>query len=198
MFSNSVNHNIPAWSRFWTEYPPCRNKKQTHHPLSTELPLLLQTVVVYHWPHERYVSARQTCYSLFSSVFVWELIANCLALIDESFASAGKLDGCGFLLLCTQQKQLWEEEPCVNSSQTLRQSVVLLNFKSSSLSPLIAHLRSALWWLNLMCFVVFCSYMTDGGLGLYTRRLNRMPDSMAAVRENLHRNTSSGQGDADR
>uniref|UniRef100_A0A1A8AB55 Neuron navigator 2 n=1 Tax=Nothobranchius furzeri TaxID=105023 RepID=A0A1A8AB55_NOTFU len=41
------------------------------------------------------------------------------------------------------------------------------------------------------------SYMTDGGLGLYTRRLNRLPDSMAAVRETLHRNTSSGQGDGD-
>ncbi|KAI9535851.1 hypothetical protein NQZ68_039883 [Dissostichus eleginoides] len=41
-------------------------------------------------------------------------------------------------------------------------------------------------------------YMTDGGLGMYTRRLNRLPDSMAAVRETLHRNTSSGQGDADR
>ncbi|XP_070693785.1 neuron navigator 2 [Pempheris klunzingeri] len=40
-------------------------------------------------------------------------------------------------------------------------------------------------------------YMTDGGLGLYTRRLNRLPDSMAAVRETLHRNMSSGQGDAD-
>ncbi|XP_019123595.2 neuron navigator 2 isoform X4 [Larimichthys crocea] len=40
-------------------------------------------------------------------------------------------------------------------------------------------------------------YMTDGGLGLYTRRLNRLPDSMAAVRETLHRNASSGQGDAD-
>lgn len=47
-------------------------------------------------------------------------------------------------------------------------------------------------------FFVFCSYMTDGGLGLYTRRLNRMPDSMAAVRETLHRNASTGQGDADR
>ncbi|XP_076003126.1 neuron navigator 2 isoform X2 [Genypterus blacodes] len=40
-------------------------------------------------------------------------------------------------------------------------------------------------------------YMTDGGLGLYTRRLNRLPDSMTAVRETLHRNASSGQGDAD-
>uniref|UniRef100_A0A668AYE9 Neuron navigator 3 n=1 Tax=Myripristis murdjan TaxID=586833 RepID=A0A668AYE9_9TELE len=44
---------------------------------------------------------------------------------------------------------------------------------------------------------VTSGYMTDGGLGLYTRRLNRLPDSMAAVRETLHRNTSSGQGDAD-
>ncbi|XP_028256996.1 neuron navigator 2 isoform X3 [Parambassis ranga] len=43
---------------------------------------------------------------------------------------------------------------------------------------------------------VTSGYMTDGGLGLYTRRLNRLPDSMAAVRE-THRNTSSGQGDAD-
>ncbi|KAM9301882.1 neuron navigator 2 isoform 2-T2 [Gastrophryne carolinensis] len=40
-------------------------------------------------------------------------------------------------------------------------------------------------------------YMTDGGLGLYTRRLNRLPDGMAAVRETLQRNTSVGQGDAD-
>ncbi|KAM4602786.1 neuron navigator 2 isoform 2-T2 [Polymixia lowei] len=44
---------------------------------------------------------------------------------------------------------------------------------------------------------VTSGYMTDGGLGLYTRRLNRLPDSMAAVRETLQRNTSSGQGDAD-
>uniref|UniRef100_A0A8D3A6M1 Neuron navigator 3 n=1 Tax=Scophthalmus maximus TaxID=52904 RepID=A0A8D3A6M1_SCOMX len=44
---------------------------------------------------------------------------------------------------------------------------------------------------------VTSGYMTDGGLGLYTRRLNRMPDSMAAVRETLHRNAASGQGDAD-
>lgn len=51
---------------------------------------------------------------------------------------------------------------------------------------------------DLISCVVFCSYMTDGGLGLYTRRLNRLPDSMAAVRETLHRNASSGQGDADR
>uniref|UniRef100_A0A672Y450 Neuron navigator 3 n=1 Tax=Sphaeramia orbicularis TaxID=375764 RepID=A0A672Y450_9TELE len=44
---------------------------------------------------------------------------------------------------------------------------------------------------------VTSGYMTDGGLGLYTRRLNRLPDSMTAVRETLHRNTSTGQGDAD-
>uniref|UniRef100_A0A6Q2WWU7 Neuron navigator 3 n=1 Tax=Esox lucius TaxID=8010 RepID=A0A6Q2WWU7_ESOLU len=40
-------------------------------------------------------------------------------------------------------------------------------------------------------------YMTDGGLSLYARRLNRLPDGMAAVRETLQRNTSTGQGDAD-
>ncbi|KAK2520356.1 Nav2 isoform A [Columba livia] len=39
--------------------------------------------------------------------------------------------------------------------------------------------------------------MTDGGLGLYTRRLNRLPDGMAAVRETMQRNTSLGLGDAD-
>ncbi|KAM9765720.1 LOW QUALITY PROTEIN: neuron navigator 2 [Menidia menidia] len=44
---------------------------------------------------------------------------------------------------------------------------------------------------------VTSGYMTDGGLSLYTRRLNRLPDSMTAVRETLHRNASSGQGDAD-
>ncbi|XP_077375554.1 neuron navigator 2 isoform X7 [Festucalex cinctus] len=44
---------------------------------------------------------------------------------------------------------------------------------------------------------VTSGYMTDGGLGLYTRRLNRLPDSMSAVRETLHRNASSGQGDVD-
>ena len=35
--------------------------------------------------------------------------------------------------------------------------------------------------------------MTDGGLGLYTRRLNRLPDGMAVVRETLQRNTSLGR-----
>ncbi|XP_062417844.1 neuron navigator 2 isoform X3 [Pungitius pungitius] len=44
---------------------------------------------------------------------------------------------------------------------------------------------------------VASGYMTDGSLGLYTRRLNRLPDGMASVRETLHRNASSGQGDAD-
>ncbi|XP_061889373.1 neuron navigator 2 [Entelurus aequoreus] len=45
---------------------------------------------------------------------------------------------------------------------------------------------------------VASGYMTDGGLSLYTRRLNRLPDNnMSAVRETLHRNPSSGQGDAD-
>uniref|UniRef100_A0A8C5PML6 Neuron navigator 2 n=1 Tax=Leptobrachium leishanense TaxID=445787 RepID=A0A8C5PML6_9ANUR len=40
-------------------------------------------------------------------------------------------------------------------------------------------------------------YMTDGGLGLYTRRMNRLPEGMAAVRETLQRNEGTGQGDAD-
>ncbi|TNM90765.1 hypothetical protein fugu_003054 [Takifugu bimaculatus] len=44
---------------------------------------------------------------------------------------------------------------------------------------------------------VSSGYMTDGGLGLYTRRLNRLPDTMASVRETVHRNASSGQGDGD-
>lgn len=44
--------------------------------------------------------------SLLSSVFVREFFAKRLALINESFASTGKLDGCGFLLIYTQLKQL--------------------------------------------------------------------------------------------
>lgn len=50
------------------------------------------------------------------------------------------------------------------------------------------------------CIILFSfyRYMTDGGLGLYTRRLNRLPDGMAVVRETLQRNTSLGLGDADR
>ncbi|XP_078405638.1 neuron navigator 2 isoform X3 [Cetorhinus maximus] len=50
---------------------------------------------------------------------------------------------------------------------------------------------------NLRTDDIASGYMTDGGLGLYTRRLNRLPDGMAAVRENVQRNTSVGLGDAD-
>ncbi|XP_062869405.1 neuron navigator 2 [Trichomycterus rosablanca] len=39
-------------------------------------------------------------------------------------------------------------------------------------------------------------YMTDGGVSLYTRRLNRFPDGMPAMRETLQKH-STGQGDAD-
>ncbi|XP_051030344.1 neuron navigator 2 isoform X1 [Phodopus roborovskii] len=50
---------------------------------------------------------------------------------------------------------------------------------------------------NIRTEDITSGYMTDGGLGLYTRRLNRLPDGMAVVRETLHRNTSLGLGDAD-
>ncbi|XP_055272006.1 neuron navigator 2 isoform X3 [Moschus berezovskii] len=50
---------------------------------------------------------------------------------------------------------------------------------------------------NMRADDVTSGYMTDGGLGLYTRRLNRLPDGMAVVRETLQRNTSLGLGDAD-
>ncbi|XP_041074130.1 neuron navigator 2-like isoform X2 [Polyodon spathula] len=50
---------------------------------------------------------------------------------------------------------------------------------------------------NLRTDDVSSGYLTDGGLGLYTHRLNRLPDGMAAVRETLQRNTSMGVGDAD-
>ncbi|XP_074853779.1 neuron navigator 2 isoform X4 [Carettochelys insculpta] len=50
---------------------------------------------------------------------------------------------------------------------------------------------------NIRTDDITSGYMTDGGLGLYARRLNRMPDGMAAVRETLQRNTSLGLGDAD-
>ncbi|XP_023673183.2 neuron navigator 2 isoform X1 [Paramormyrops kingsleyae] len=50
---------------------------------------------------------------------------------------------------------------------------------------------------NVRADDVISGYMTDGGLSLYTRRLNRLPDGMAVVRETLHRNASTGQGDAD-
>ncbi|XP_057612573.1 neuron navigator 2 isoform X7 [Chionomys nivalis] len=51
---------------------------------------------------------------------------------------------------------------------------------------------------NIRSDDITSGYMTDGGLGLYTRRLNRLPDGMAVVRETLQRNTSLGLGDADR
>ncbi|XP_041416956.1 neuron navigator 2 isoform X7 [Xenopus laevis] len=50
---------------------------------------------------------------------------------------------------------------------------------------------------NIRSDEITSGYMTDGGLGLYTRRLNRLPDGMAAVRETLQRNASVGHGDAD-
>uniref|UniRef100_A0A8C2TSF8 Neuron navigator 2 n=1 Tax=Coturnix japonica TaxID=93934 RepID=A0A8C2TSF8_COTJA len=50
---------------------------------------------------------------------------------------------------------------------------------------------------NIRTDDITSGYMTDGGLGLYTRRLNRLPDGMAAVRETMQRNTSLGLGDAD-
>uniref|UniRef100_A0A2I3GWK4 Neuron navigator 2 n=1 Tax=Nomascus leucogenys TaxID=61853 RepID=A0A2I3GWK4_NOMLE len=43
---------------------------------------------------------------------------------------------------------------------------------------------------NIRTDDITSGYMTDGGLGLYTRRLNRLPDGMAVVRETLQRNTS--------
>uniref|UniRef100_A0A8C4X4U2 Neuron navigator 2 n=1 Tax=Erpetoichthys calabaricus TaxID=27687 RepID=A0A8C4X4U2_ERPCA len=49
---------------------------------------------------------------------------------------------------------------------------------------------------NLRTDDVTSGYMTDGGLGLYTRRLNRLPEGITAVRETLQRN-ASGVGDAD-
>ncbi|XP_001505646.2 neuron navigator 2 isoform X6 [Ornithorhynchus anatinus] len=50
---------------------------------------------------------------------------------------------------------------------------------------------------NIRTDDITSGYMTDGGLGLYTRRLNRLPDGMAVVRETLQRNTTLGLGDAD-
>ncbi|XP_041445643.1 neuron navigator 2 isoform X12 [Xenopus laevis] len=50
---------------------------------------------------------------------------------------------------------------------------------------------------NIRSDEITSGYMTDGGLGLYTRRLNRLPDGMTAVRETIQRNASVGQGDAD-
>ncbi|NXA87355.1 NAV2 protein, partial [Melanocharis versteri] len=50
---------------------------------------------------------------------------------------------------------------------------------------------------NIRADDITSGYLTDGGLGLYTRRLNRLPDGMAAVRETLQRSTALGLGDAD-
>ncbi|KAJ8413041.1 hypothetical protein AAFF_G00106230 [Aldrovandia affinis] len=51
---------------------------------------------------------------------------------------------------------------------------------------------------NVRASDVTSGYMTDGGLSLYTRRLNRLPDGVVSVREALQRKASTGQGDADR
>ncbi|GAA6088332.1 neuron navigator 2 isoform X7 [Tachysurus ichikawai] len=40
-------------------------------------------------------------------------------------------------------------------------------------------------------------YLTDGGLSLYSRRMNRFPDGLALMRETLQKHASTGQGDAD-
>ncbi|KAM7034800.1 neuron navigator 2 isoform 3-T3 [Acridotheres tristis] len=50
---------------------------------------------------------------------------------------------------------------------------------------------------NIRADDITSGYLTDGGLGLYTRRLNRLPDGMATVRETLQRGTALGLGDAD-
>ncbi|XP_063253620.1 neuron navigator 2 [Prinia subflava] len=50
---------------------------------------------------------------------------------------------------------------------------------------------------NIRADDITSGYLTDGGLGLYMRRLNRLPDGMATVRETLQRGTALGLGDAD-
>ncbi|NWW82607.1 NAV2 protein, partial [Climacteris rufus] len=50
---------------------------------------------------------------------------------------------------------------------------------------------------NIRADDITSGYLTDGGLGLYARRLTRLPDGMAAVRETLQRSTGLGLGDAD-
>ncbi|NXV63456.1 NAV2 protein, partial [Molothrus ater] len=50
---------------------------------------------------------------------------------------------------------------------------------------------------NIRADDITSGYLTDGGLGLYTRRLNRLPDGMATVRETLQRGTALRLGDAD-
>ncbi|XP_068050274.1 neuron navigator 2 isoform X4 [Anomalospiza imberbis] len=50
---------------------------------------------------------------------------------------------------------------------------------------------------NIRADDITSGYLTDGGLGLYTRRLNRLPEGMATVRETLQRSTALRLGDAD-
>ncbi|XP_039580919.1 neuron navigator 2 isoform X6 [Passer montanus] len=50
---------------------------------------------------------------------------------------------------------------------------------------------------NIRADDITSGYLTDGGLGLYTRRLNRLPDGMATVRETLQRSSALRLGDAD-
>ncbi|XP_030129341.4 neuron navigator 2 isoform X6 [Taeniopygia guttata] len=50
---------------------------------------------------------------------------------------------------------------------------------------------------NIRADDITSGYLTDGGLGLYTRRLNRLPEGMATVRETLQRGTALRLGDAD-
>lgn len=46
-----------------------------------------------------------------------------------------------------------------------------------------------------MCFY---SYMTDGGLNMYTRGVNRVSDGMSSVRGPLHHFNPKSQDDTDR
>ncbi|NWY05918.1 NAV2 protein, partial [Nothoprocta ornata] len=50
---------------------------------------------------------------------------------------------------------------------------------------------------NIRADDITSGYLTDGGLGLYTRRLTRLPDGMSAVREAAPRSAALGLGDAD-
>uniref|UniRef100_S4R5S3 Neuron navigator 3 n=1 Tax=Petromyzon marinus TaxID=7757 RepID=S4R5S3_PETMA len=50
---------------------------------------------------------------------------------------------------------------------------------------------------NLRSEDVASGYMTDGGLSLYTRRLNRVPDGLTVVREAMQRGVPLAVGDAD-
>ncbi|XP_030644236.1 neuron navigator 2 [Chanos chanos] len=50
---------------------------------------------------------------------------------------------------------------------------------------------------NVRAESVNSGYMTDGGLSMYTRRLNCLPDSAAAVRDTISRNATRIQADSD-